>query len=144
MTDRPHLTHGLERARLLLRHNRLAELTFDDLSAAERAVVRGELDEKLRHARRRVRRAHAMGALLVAGFVVAAAAAFYLGPLLHVGPSGVRVTDGALEAEAWIIGVTAAGFGLGATDYLVRRRRRLTRALEKETALIAAVIARAG
>lgn len=143
MNERPHLTHGLERARLLLRDNRLAELTFDDLTAGERVVVVDALHAKLFRAHARVFRAHVVGVLVTVGFATGVGLAFFAGPLAHIGPTGhVRMSDPTLEAQVWLVTITLAALGIAAADYLIRRRHRLTRHLEKESQAIAAAIAR--
>ncbi len=141
----PHLTHGLERARLLLKGNRLAELTFHDLSAAERATVLAALEDKRRRAESRRRRAHVTGAALTVAFVALAAFVFVIGPMAHIGPTGqVRTTDLTLEAQLWAVSLVLVALGIAAGDYLLRRRRRLAHVWERESASIAAAIARAG
>jgi len=145
MTDRPHLTHGLERASLLLRDNRLAELTFDDLTPKEREIVLDELDVKLARAHRRAVRAHVVGALLTIGFAGLVALVFVIGPIAHIGPTGqVQTTDLTLEAQLWAVGIATVSLGIAALDYLLRRRRSLAKGWARESKSIASAIARAG
>lgn len=145
MSDQPHLTHGLERAWLLLRSNRLAELTFHDLTPKERTIVLDELEAKLARAHARTVRAHVIGALMTTGFVGFALFVFVIGPMAHIGPTGrVRTTDLTLEAQLWAVGIVVVSLGFAAFDYLLRRRRSLARVWQRESKAVAGAIARAG
>ena len=145
MTDRPHLTHGFERASLLLDANRLAELTFHDLTPEERQIVLDELEAKLVRTHRRAVRAHVVGALLTIGFAALSLFVFVIGPIAHIGPTGqVRTTDLTLEAQMWAVGLALVSLGIAAFDYLLRRRRSLAHGWERESKSIARAIGRAG
>ncbi|MDA1081471.1 MAG: hypothetical protein O2973_07305 [Gemmatimonadetes bacterium] len=142
--DGPHLTHGMERAELLLRGNRVAELTFDDLTASERAIVLEALKQKLVRAHRRAVRAHVVGVLLTVGFLAVGAVVFVIGPMARIGPTGnVRMTELGLELHVWLAVIAVIALGGAAGDYVIRRRRRLASMWERESRSIADAIARA-
>ena len=130
-----HFTSPLDAARFLVRENRLHELSFDDLSLAERDVVIADLRSELSRVRRRALRAHLMGAAHTALFLALGAT------FLSIGPAGLRGafdrslgrTTAPEEVFFWAFQVLLASLGALTVDYLLRRRLRIARMWDHES-----------
>jgi hypothetical protein len=144
--EAPHFAHGIERARLLLEQHRLAELTFDDLSDAERGEVRSALRMLRRRAHQRSVRERFSAAVIGVVGLGAVTVGFLAGPAAHLSDSGNAMVMGdlSLEAPAWLLGVGGLTIGVFLLDRSVRRHRRAARRWDADEALVAHTLQRAG
>jgi hypothetical protein len=141
----PQFETPLEAARFFVRKNRLHQLSFETLSAADVHTVIADLREKLSRVRRRALRAHLMGAAHTALFLALGAAFLAIGPAALRGEFDRWVGKATVWAAAsfWTFQVLVASLGAFAVDYMLRRRLKIARMWDHESRSIRDAIGRA-
>jgi hypothetical protein len=143
-TELPEFASHLDLARYLVRENRLHELWFDDLTQDECDVVMRDLRTKLSRMRRRSMRAHIIGAVQAVCFLGLGVTMMAIGPVSAVGAFGrwLQPITAYAIVGSWAVLVVLAALGGFTADYLLRRRLRIARMWDHESARLRETIRR--
>ena len=144
MSELPEFATRLDAARYLVRANRLHELWFDDLGEDECDVVLSDLRTKLSRMRRRSMSAHIVGVLQGVCFLGLGVVLMAIGPVAAVGMFGrwLQPITAYAIVGSWAVLVVLAALGGFTADYLLRRRLRIARMWDHESARLRETIRR--
>lgn len=140
----PHAATALDTARFLVQENRLHEIWFGQLSPAERDVVILDLEAKLSRVRSRALRSHLIGVAQAACFLGLGVVAMAIGPAGFLGAfdRGFGGQTFRSAAAFWALLILFVSLGAFAADYMLRRRHRVTKLWDHESASIRGTIQR--